>query len=147
LCLNRDEAGTFVVLDENDGARLLDQPRAADPRQTAVVQLVLDLPALQPYLHLELEQRRPVRVRLDDVVPLPLPVTAGGARVAFLPPELLRDDAHVAFTKLSFAGQRVVAKFALAAEGVAGELVALQSPGGLVVASSDVHERLGTRVR
>jgi hypothetical protein len=82
-----------------------------------------------------------VRVRLDDVVPLPLPVTAGGTRVEFLPPELLRDDAHVAFTELSFAGQKVVAKFALAAEGVAGELVAVQSPGGLVVASSDVHER------
>ena len=141
LCLTRDADGGWSVADETVGTRWLEAPRTADPRHAPVVQCVLDLPALQPYLHLEREARRPVCVQLDDVVPLPLAVTAGARPVEFRPHELLSERAYLVFRELSFAGERAQLRFELPAEGVVGVATCELRDRRWLVTSSEVAER------
>jgi hypothetical protein len=101
LFLERDEELAPMLRDEAFSVRLLDPPRAIDLDHWKLLRLVFALPGLQPYLHLDEPDRLPVRIRLDEVMAVPLEGLVVGRRtVEFLPGELMRGRPHFVFPKI-----------------------------------------------
>jgi len=139
LLLNRD-GESWIVRDEDCGARPIDPPLTPDPVTTALVRAVLDLDDLRAYLHPEAPERVPVAVLLTKAVPVPLPLTAFDKDVRFLPPGQEGDVPHLVFPKIEVEGPRAKVVFRYPVEGVKGWARLERKQGAWTVVESSVSE-------
>lgn len=140
LCLTKSE-DRWLVQDEDYGVRLIDGPKRLDVDRTAMVQALLDLPGLRPYLHLDRVGAELPQIELGPHILLPGEVHIGERALSFLPAELARDRRVLSVTALSIDGDRARLAFRFDAEGVRGEIGFLRTDGLWRVEASQVDER------
>lgn len=130
------------VRDESLGVRLLDPPLAADTDRGAILRALLDLPALAPYLHPEIADRKPVRFALSDALPNPVPgLRKFDLPVLFFPEGELRKDPFLELTALTVEGDRARIEFRYDAEGVRGSATLARRNGSFRVLEANLSER------
>ncbi|HEX5054200.1 MAG TPA: hypothetical protein VFZ65_20645, partial [Planctomycetota bacterium] len=131
LCLSHDADGKLVVVDESFGAQLLDGSKDGDRDQLELLRLTVALPEVAPFLHLEPGAQ--LLVRLDEVVPLPLPLVSNGRPVAFLSPELLGQRRHLRVRRCDVARDHARVEFEVVGEGAFGSVQAVRGRDGWVL--------------
>jgi hypothetical protein len=121
LCLEKAK-DRFEIRDETFGAKLLESPPAAPKEATAVLQALLDGPALDGYLHPEVKGRIPLILLANGFVSPPPVLTAGGAPVRILPRDRIGKRPFLEVTSLEIDGASAAVGISYAVEGLVGRV-------------------------
>jgi hypothetical protein len=107
----------------------------------AIAQLVIDLPALQQFLHPELPERKPlVLISTSEVTP-GLTLTKFDQPVQILDLEVAKGRPYLHITEWTQTGTKVRLKFSYPVEGVGGEAELESKDGKWRVTKSEIWER------
>lgn len=102
-----------------------------------IAQLVLDLPELQQYYHVDtLPDRVPVRIATGGAVADQPPLEKFGKPVRYV----AAGEAHVVFDAIDQHGDRAEVRFRYTPEGVAGRVLLEQKDGVWRVARAELSE-------
>jgi hypothetical protein len=109
-------------------------PRAA---ARAIYQAVLDLPALEPFWHPEVDGRSPLRILANAHFPIV------ELRMFNRAVQRITDGVYpyFEFTSLTYTGDRAEIEFGYPSEGVRGRATLERNETGWAITSSDVAER------
>lgn len=87
-----------------------------------IVQSIIDLPGLQPYLHPEVSGRVPL-ILLQGLVASETKLTKFDQPVLILPRKEIGERPFLELTRFEFKGESILIDFTYAVEGVVGNLV------------------------
>ena len=107
---------------------------------TALVQAVLDLPALAPYWHAELADRHPL-VLAESEATQGLSLRMFGEPVQLVALDQVGARAYFRVTGVELAADHARVSFEYAAEGLAGEAQFARRPQGWQLVHQDIAER------
>jgi hypothetical protein len=107
----------------------------------AIIQLVIDLPQLQPFLHPELRDRTPlVLIQTQEISPaLGLKKFGQAVLIREMPAAQGKPFLHV--TQLDVSGSKAIVRFQYPVEGVGGEVELKEKDGVWSVEKARVWER------
>jgi hypothetical protein len=114
--------------------------RAFDATRAALLQQVLDGPELTRYLHLELEERTPVRVLRNHVVADRPPLTRAGPVVYVEPADAGRGGPLLEFTGVTLETDAALVELRYPIEGVRGTITFRKTDERWGVADEDLVE-------
>ena len=107
----------------------------------SIVQAVIDLPALQQFLHPEMPERKPLVLIAGGAVTPELALSKFGQRVEIVKTEDVRGRPYLEITDWKQDGAVAAVKLAYPVEGVKGEVELQQTDGKWIVSKSRVWER------
>ena len=106
-----------------------------------IVQLVIDLPQLQVFLHPELPERKPLVLIETGEVSQSLALEKFGQPVAIRALDAARDGPYLHLTELEVSGDTARVELDYPVEGVGGEVDLERKGGTWSVTKADVWER------